>query len=214
MAKYDVMIVLGGGIDNDGNLTNLSTQRLDLACKLYQKAVAPKIFAIGGPYSTWNPRAIKFERTGADIRSEYMQKKGVDPAHIVKVENGRDTITEALATRKALHGSEFRKLLVVTSDKHMERSLFIFRRVFGPEYTIGGAEAPCGDLLNTEEERDYLAVAEKLFSALPKTVPDPENWESWYQEHVDVYDDYQKIHTKYVQGAIETNQAYMGIKNG
>src|SRR3989338_4320078 len=117
--KYDSIIVLGGG-RNDKGLTALSTARLDKGWKLLQQGKAPKIFALGGHYSTYMEDAKYYEMTGAELRSNYLFGKGnVESKDIVLVADGRDTIYEAFASRKIARESGMKNILLVTSEKHM-----------------------------------------------------------------------------------------------
>lgn len=101
-------------------------------------------------------------------------------------------------------------MLVVTSDKHLKRSLFIFRRIFGKDYQIDGAHIPCENLLDSREEREYLTVIKEFFKSLPKDIPDV-NPDTWYQEHSDFYDRYREIHDKFHPKGKES-QAYSGVR--
>ena len=56
---------------------------------------------MGGRYSTYRPGAICFPQTGAQLRSEYLQDKGVSQENIVLVPGGKDTIHEALESNKS-----------------------------------------------------------------------------------------------------------------
>lgn len=212
MVKYDAIIVLGGGRFNDGDLTPLSIQRLDKGCKLYHDGISNKVFSLGGEFSTYNPNAIKFQKTGADLRAEYMIGKGVNSNNIVRVAEGRDTIGEAFASRKITKNLGLKNLLIVTSDKHLERALFIFRRIYGKEFLVNGEGVPCGDLLNEDEECEYLMAVKNFFVTLPEDIVDPINFENWYQEHKSLYDQYRDIHLRYVKDGKESNQAYLGVK--
>ena len=208
--KYDAIIVLGGGRFNSGELTPLSTQRLDKGIELFKEGVALIICALGEHKSTYRAEAIDFDVTGAKLRKRYFIDHGIPEENIVKVEEGRDTIGEAFASRKVLRERGARKLLVVTSDKHLERSLFVFRRVFGENYKIDGYPVPCGNLLNSQEEREYLEVVKKFFISLPKDIPVP-NPDLWYQEHAELYEKYGEIHDRFHANGKES-QAYSGVK--
>lgn len=208
--QYDAIIVLGGGRSNSGDLAQLSTQRLDRGVELFKQGQAAKVFALGGYKSTYSPLAITFDRTGADLRSEYLQEFGVPTDSIVLVEDGKDTIGEAFASREIAKGMGIESLLVVISDKHMERSLFIFRRIFGQEFQVDGAEVPCGDLLNSDEEKEYLGVVERFFLTLPENIPSPDH-ESWYHDHVDLYQQYKEIHDRFHPAGKES-QVYSGVQ--
>lgn len=208
--RYDAIIVLGGGRDNQGNLTPLSIQRLDKGVELYQQGEARKVFALGSYFSVPGSKAIRFEQTGAQLRKNYLVVEGVPPENVVMVEGGRDTIGEAFVSRKKVRELGLRKLLLVTSDKHMVRALWIFKRIFGEGFEIEGRGVPCGDLLNENEEREYLEVAKKFFKKFPKDIPEP-NSETFYNDFRELFEEYDKIHKKYFPPDGPECQAYMGI---
>lgn len=208
--KYDAIVVLGGGRTNQGELTPLSKQRLDKGIELYKEGSSDTVVVLGGPYSTYSPNAIRFKDTGARIRGQYLINNGVDPNDIMYVENGRDTILEAFASRQKLRDLGIKKIGLVTSDKHLDRSLFIFGRVFGPENQIEGISVPCGDILNVEEEAAYLEAAKRFFANFPDTIPDP-NFETWFSNHAELYGEYKMIHDRFHPPGQES-QAYMGVR--
>lgn len=210
--KFDAIIVLGGGRINEGDLTELSIQRLDTGIELYNNKTAKIIFALGGFYSTYSSNAIKFNISGANLRKKYMADRGIKPKNIVLVENGRDTIGEAFASREKAVELKFKNILVVTSDKHLPRAIFIFKRIFGDNFNIEGYPVSCGNLLNENEEKEYLELLKKFFAKFPKDIPAPKSWEDWYLSNKNLYDNYKQIHQKYVSGRVETNQAYMGVR--
>lgn len=213
---YDAIIVLGGGRTNDGSLTDLSIQRIEKGAVLYRelkaKGVAPKVFALGGKHSTYSKAAIAFDQTGAELRRDLFIKLGVDPSDIVMVEGGRDTIGESFVCREKAKSLGFHNLLLVTSDKHMERAAFVFRRIFGKEFNFDEYGVPCGEILREDEEKRYLEVTREFFKRLPEEIPTPSDWEQWRADHQDLYDAFKRIHADYLKDGQETNQAYMGIR--
>jgi len=210
--KYDAIIVLGGGRTNNGTLTNLSTQRLVKGAELYKEDLASKVFALGGVYSTYNPNAIKFDRSGAELRRDFLIEQGVKPDDIIEVAEGRDTIFEAFVSREKARELGLKKLLVVTSDKHLDRALLIYKRIFGKDFVIEGNGVHCGDLLNEGEESEYLELVKKFFLHLPEDIPIPESWGQWYEDNIELYEGYREIHKRYLTDGVETNQAYMGVR--
>jgi uncharacterized SAM-binding protein YcdF (DUF218 family) len=212
LRKYDVIIILGGGRDNQGNLTQLSIQRLDKGYELYQRGEARKIFALGEYLSTYNPNAIHFKKTGAKLKRTYLVEKRVPPEDIILVEEARDTIGEALASRKRTRELGFKKILLVTSDKHMERALWTFRRTFGKGFTIEGRSVASGDFLNEDEERKYLGAVKDFFRKLPEDIPNP-NLETWYEDHKELYNRYEEIRDRYHPPSSPKSQAYMGVRD-
>ena len=210
---YDAMIILGGGRVDEETLTLLSIQRLDKGAELYSQGLANKVFALGGHYSTYRESAIRFEKTGAELRKDYLINHGVPEDAIVKVEDGRDTLYEALASRKIAADIGMHDILLVTSDKHLRRALFTFKNVFGKKFSIEGIDVPCGNLLNEQEESRYYELVQRLFETLPEDIPNPTDWDTWYKENRWFYEEQASIHKEFVSDAIETNQAYMGIKD-
>lgn len=102
--------------------------------------------------------------------------------------------------------------MLVTSDKHLPRALWIFRRLFGKNIEFDGVSTACGDLLNLAEEREYLALVKKHFRKMPREIPIPVNWDRWYNQNIELYQGYTEVHAKYLKGKKETNQAYMGVR--
>ena len=208
---HEIGIVLGGGRTNSGVLTELSKQRLKKACELYEHGVIVKVAALGGHYSTYSPNAIFFERSGADIRKDYLHSHGVPFENIILVPNGRDTILEAFACREVIRKSEVKRILIVTSDKHMKRALFIFRRIFGENFTIKGEEVSCGDILDENEEKEYLNLVREFLDNFSEEIPDPD-LKIWIKNQKDYYHRHKKIHDKYHSKGKES-QAYMGVRD-
>ena len=68
---HDLIIILGGGRDNKGKLTQMSTQRLDKGYQIY-KTGNKKILVLGSKYSTYLPNAIHFPETGAQLRKKWL----------------------------------------------------------------------------------------------------------------------------------------------
>lgn len=207
---YDAIIVLGGGRYNDGSLTELSKQRLDAGVRLYKQGMAPKIFALGEKYSNYRPDAICFSKTGARVRSKYLQERGVSKKDIVLVSSGRDTISEAVACRKKCRRLGDKNLLVVTSHKHLARAVFVFKRVFGNDYIIDGKGVPCGSLINEQAEKELLALFKSYFSKYPDKIPDY-SWAHWYKENYYYYQQ-TNLHLKHQQMGRKNFQAYAGVK--
>jgi SanA protein len=211
LKKYDAIIVLGGGRDNQGDLTTLSIQRLDKGVDLYRRGVARKIFALGGHFSTTDPKAIYFEESGAQLRAAYLMRGGVRSEGVVSIHEGRDTVEEAFVSRKKTKELGLRRILLVTSDKHLERALWIFRRIFGDGFEIDGESVPCGNLLNEDEEKERLEAVKEFFKKFPEDIPEPEP-QNFYNEFQELFEKYDQIHKKYFPSSGHECQAYMGVR--
>lgn len=215
MNKFDAIIVLGGGRFNDGSLTPLSTVRLDKGMELYRDGISDHLLAMGGEYSTYRPGAIRFNDTGAVLRKNYYMDHGVPENAIISIDwECRDTIGEAFALRKKAKELGLRNFALVTSEKHMERALFLFQRILGKDFTVYGDEntaANTGDLLDSAEEKEYLALWKEAFSTLSEDIPDPENWSEWYKGMETYYLRHKEIHDRFHPAGKES-QAYSGVK--
>ena len=211
--KYDAIIVLGGG-RNDKGLTSLSTKRLDKSWELFQNRQAQKIFAMGGHYSTYTEDSICFPDTGAQLRRDYLLNKGnISSDNIVMVEDGRDTIYEAFASRKIARDMGLKNIILVTSEKHTARALFLFQRIFGKNFTITGNKdtwAETGDVLLDAEETAYFSLWKGVFDKLPTEIPDPESWEQWYKQNIENYKAHKQIHDEFHPPGSEESEAYTG----
>lgn len=206
-AKPNTILVLGGGIFPDGTLTNLSKQRLDAAVVLHKKQAAPTITVLGSRKSTYLPNAIDFPEAGAVLRARYLEEQGIDPAHIQKIEDGKDTIGEVLACQQDFARHEIRHFILVTSTLHMKRAKWLFETILGADYTVVPHNVDCGGLLVAEEEADYLAATQNYFQFYPERIKNPLNW---HAENPSLYQSFRDIHDRYHPPGKES-EAYIGV---
>lgn len=213
---YDAGVILGGGRYSENNLTPLSKMRLDHGLELYKKGLIRKMILPGGKHTTASPKAIEFNKTTAQVRREYLLNKGSTDADIILAEDGRDTIYEAFAVRAKVRELGYKRLLLITSERHMERALYVFQRILDTGITIdngsGLGEVQTGDILLVEEESEYLSATRQVFSSLPDNIPDPKNWEDWYEGHQSLYKEFTRIHDLYHPPGKES-QAYAGVSS-
>lgn len=210
--RYDAIVALGGGRIDEDQLTELSCQRLMKAIELYNDGVSRRILVLGGHYSTYRPESIRFRVTGANLRAKFLIRQGVPTSAIIQVGAGRDTIDEAFAVRATATLYDLGALCVVTSDKHKRRATYIFHRVLGRAHRIRFVGVPCGDFLSKAEEAAYLQAVKAHLDLLPSPLPKPRSWTVWYRDNLVLYEKYREIHSRYMTSRVETNQAYMGVK--
>lgn len=212
MKNFDAIIPLGGGRNRDGNLTPMSCERLDKAVDLYLAGEAALIFALGGLKSTYRPNAIEFGETGGHVRRRYLLEKGIPEQAILALTTGcQDTIGEVLAVREHVEQTDLKKFLVVTSELHLPRSLFIFRRIMGIDFEIQGESVPSTGVLVAKEEGEYLNLVRSYFAKLPKRIQE-RNFDEWYKAHPDYYVQHLAIHDKYHSNGRDS-QAYLAVKD-
>jgi len=153
--KFDVGILLGAGIGKDGSITPVGLERVELAVLLFSKGYFDAIISSGGNTSREIPEKIE-----AKIMSSFLERKGVPQQKIILEYKSKNTLQNALYSKDIVEKKGFRKILVITSDFHMERALMIFRNMFPPEkgYYVKGAESKTSFLteeIKNHEIKDY-----------------------------------------------------------
>jgi uncharacterized SAM-binding protein YcdF (DUF218 family) len=223
---YDAIIVLGGGRHGEGkptlgvkkgDLTALSTDRLDAGARLFQDLLPTNpnliIFALGENKSTYAQTAIEFAEPGCALRKKYLLSNGVPNNAIVEVNGGRDTIGETFTIRAACRELGVKNVLLVTSKTHMERALWIFQKIFGEEIFVDQPEQKysCEDKLNSEEEREIFELTKNYFHEKFGYNPVPnQNMQAWFEDNAQFYAAQSEIHARYMTGGVERNDAYLG----
>ncbi len=128
LEENDVAIVLGGMIHSlpyHKNRVELlsSAERLTEAVNLYQKKKIKKILFTGGS-------GILFatETSEASFAKKFFLDIGVKEEDIILEDKSRNTIENAKFTKKILDEKKFKKILLITSAFHMQRSSQIFKK--------------------------------------------------------------------------------------
>lgn len=111
-ARYDVIFVLGGGMEYDGRLHPSSQERTAAAVALYQGGVAPRVHITGGGWTDDGPKsAIQMARLAQEL--------GVPRAALTYEEHARSTLQNALFSLPYLASNE--RLLLVSTSLHLSR---------------------------------------------------------------------------------------------
>ena len=72
----------------------------------------------------------------AEVVSDYiLQNSDIDNS-LVMAEESRDTVGDAIYCLDYFRSSKLKKMVVVTSDYHVERTNFVFNRVFNNTVSI------------------------------------------------------------------------------
>jgi uncharacterized SAM-binding protein YcdF (DUF218 family) len=156
----DAIVVLGRGVRPDGSLGLIARARVDRALELYDIGVAPRIIFAGRSALMGDDDPILTE---AAAMAAHASARGL-PADATFVEDeSRDTIGNAFFTwRRWLRPNEWRSIRVVTTDYHIPRAAWIFRKVLGSEYDVAFSAAPSDQFaasvgLRAREESDIAA---------------------------------------------------------
>jgi uncharacterized SAM-binding protein YcdF (DUF218 family) len=120
LRRADVIVVMAGE----------TKIRLPAAAELYKRGVADKILLTNdGIFSSWSEEKQRnlYEVEWAEI---YLLKMGIPAKAVIKLPyTSSGSIYDALNTRKFILSSGLKSLLIVTSDYHTRRSLWIFERL-------------------------------------------------------------------------------------
>jgi uncharacterized SAM-binding protein YcdF (DUF218 family) len=143
-----VIIILGGGVNHSGSLPKTAEQRIEKGFELFKQGVAEFIITSG----LWGIEEIS---THLEAESESMREKlirfGVPAEKVFSEEKSRDTIENAFFTKRLyLEPNNWNNIVVVTSDFHVCRAEYVFKKILGKNYMMTFETA------NTELDPDKL----------------------------------------------------------
>ena len=137
----DAIVVLGGGVDGDGFLSTTSRTRVARAVELFHAGIAPRMILSGRCGLTAPEPTI----TEAVAMATYAREHGVPRAALLLEEESRDTLGNAYFTRELfLVPNGWRSIRVVTSDFHLSRAAWVFRKILGARYDFSFVSAASG----------------------------------------------------------------------
>lgn len=130
------IIILGSGISKKGELPDFVKTRLEKAKEIFNKSKNAKILFCGR-YSFLYSKSSHPVKTEAQAGKEYLLRIGVPGKNIYMENRSKDTIGNAYYAKKLYFiPRKEKKLIIITSDFHLERSKFIFKKIFGRGYNI------------------------------------------------------------------------------
>ena len=129
---FHAVIVLANFIDQKGNLNDESSARMDTAISAFKNKEAQFIVTTGWAYRSDSSIVI-----AEAMRKHAVKQHGIPYEAVIADIQSRDTVGDAVFTKRnlAIPRGWF-KLLVVTSQYHVERTKEIFSFIYGPKYTI------------------------------------------------------------------------------
>jgi uncharacterized SAM-binding protein YcdF (DUF218 family) len=154
--QADAIVVLGRGVRRDGSLGLIARSRVDRALELFAMGVAPRIIFSGRAslVSDGRPRV-----TEAGAMAAYAASKDLPASGSVLEEQSVDTIGNAYFVRTQwLDPNGWHSVRVVTSDFHIPRAAWLFRKILGSGYDVAFSAA------SSERFASSLAVRARVES--------------------------------------------------
>ena len=148
-----VIILLGAPNDKKGRLSNIARERCDQAILEYRKHPKYKILPMGGFGSHFNVT----DKPHAYYSSCYLISKGVPEEDILEFGESSNTVEDAELSWSIIQKYGVERVIVVTSDFHMQRARVIFEKRFS-EIAIMFAESKTR---LSQKELDKLKLKEK-----------------------------------------------------
>jgi uncharacterized SAM-binding protein YcdF (DUF218 family) len=118
----DLIVVLGGGVNQGRYLTLISSQRMVKGVQLYFEGRAKKILFSGGMPG-------KATVSEATVLGQEARRLNVPPQDILLEKKSQNTHDQALEVKKIAEPIRVKSILLVTSFTHMKRALLAFEKV-------------------------------------------------------------------------------------
>src|SRR5690606_12833417 len=116
----------------------VSLTRVARAVELYHAGIATRMILSGRCGLTAPEPTV----TEAAAMARYAREHGVPDAALLLEEEARDTLGNAYFTRELfLEPNGWRSIRVVTSDFHLSRAAWVFRKILGPRYDFSFVSA-------------------------------------------------------------------------
>jgi uncharacterized SAM-binding protein YcdF (DUF218 family) len=137
----DAIVVLGGGVESDGSLPRVASTRVERAVEAWRHGVAPRLVLTGRCGLSDPEPAV----TEAAAMAALARRLGVPDDALLLEEEARDTLGNAYFVRaRFLEPNGWRSIRVVTSDFHLSRAAWVFRKILGPDYDFSFVAAASG----------------------------------------------------------------------
>ena len=132
--KLDALIVLGAGLTKKWTLPKEAKERCNKAIGEFHKH-NPKYIIVSGKYSYKLKK--KPHKTEAKLMKEFLESKGIPSNKILTEKHSKDTFGNAYFTRQyIIDPKRIKNIAIITSDYHIPKAAFLFRKIYGKQYTL------------------------------------------------------------------------------
>lgn len=118
LVESDAIVVLGARVMPEGHLSTTLMHRMNKALSIYEQGYAEYIVTCGGQGEN-EPVAE------ADAMAEYLIEKGVPEDRILRDTQSTDTVQNLTNAKALLDERGLQSVIVVTSEYHLTRALWI-----------------------------------------------------------------------------------------
>ena len=154
MRKFDAILLLGYGLDENDRATQELCLRVNAAAKAYREGYSDTIIACGG--TTEGHRISEAEVMRALLLEEDISEKA-----ILLENQSQITIENMRYAAKVMGGAKGKRVLVVTSDYHVRRSVLTAMRA-GFRARGYAAELPHDDEWREKKGKELAYTADML----------------------------------------------------
>lgn len=132
--EKDAILVLGGGINEDGSLPLTPQLRAEKGAQLYHEGVSENVICSTKWYMLYKFTPPKTE---AQALADHMHIHGVPLDQILLEESSKDTIGNIYFTKtQILEPRGWKDLAIISSHYHEKRVRYLCKKILGPEYSI------------------------------------------------------------------------------
>ena len=157
--KYDAILVLGAGVNPDGNPSLMLRDRLDMSIKIYDAQLAPKLLMSGDHGN------VAYDEV--NVMKSYARTANV-PSSDVFMDHAGFSTYESIYRAKAVFDAK--NLIIVTQRYHLPRAVFIAQSL-GIEAIGIAAEDIRYSGQTMREVREVLARVKDMASTIFKPLP-------------------------------------------
>ena len=164
-----LIVVLGSPNDEHGNLSAIARARLTLAAKEYSRRPNCGILVTGG----FGPHFNRSPLPHAEHARSFLLSLGVPDTSFSDFALSSNTVEDALLALPIVERLQAKRLVVITSEFHVDRARYIFGRVFSRleiQYLGAPHNAPAAAL---RELADHEARALAHLRAVRGSCRDP-----------------------------------------
>lgn len=131
MTKGKVGILLGNEISRKGTLSHEALTRVKKAHALLKKGEIETLVLTGGHRNHLKPKVSE-----ARLYWRYLTSKGISRKKLILEEESKETLGNAIFSKKLVTQQKSKSLVLITSNYHMKRSLMVFQHIFGNKYSF------------------------------------------------------------------------------